>query len=149
MQPLAGADQSNSELNMNLSRSSSLTILDQNGDEISIETNLTHPIELIISRDPNLVVSSMTLQNVISTVHNQLFHLQYINITNSLAISVHFEIHPLDMNVGYLFIYKFDGPPQLNSSINETDGWTLFCPSSKFFFMIYSSSISLDHRFDK
>ncbi|CAF4402529.1 unnamed protein product, partial [Adineta steineri] len=27
-----------------------------------------------------------------------------------------------------LFIYKFDQTPQLNSSINLIDGWTLFCP---------------------
>jgi hypothetical protein len=136
MQPLALADQSNFQSNTNLSRSMSLTILDENGDEVSIETNLTHPIELIIPRDPTLILPSMSLQNVISTnftLHNQIFNLHYINITSTLTISVHFEIHSLNPNVGYLFIYKFDSSPQLNSSINQIDGWTLFCPSSKFY----------------
>ena len=134
MQPLASADSQSS--NTNLSRSISLSILDQNGNDISIQTNLTYPIELIIPRDPNVIISDMILQNVISinfTLYNQLFNLNYVNITSILPISVHFEIHPLNPNIGYLFIYKFDSSPQLNSSINQIDGWTLFCPSSKIF----------------
>jgi hypothetical protein len=43
---------------------------------------------------------------------------------------VHFEIHPLESNLSYLFIYKFDQLPLLNSSINQIDGWRLFCPSN-------------------
>ena len=31
------------------------------------------------------------------------------------------------MNLSYLFIYKFDQLPQLNSSIHLIDGWTIFC----------------------
>ena len=34
------------------------------------------------------------------------------------------------MNVSYLLIYRFDGIPQLNSSMNRIDGWTLLCPSA-------------------
>jgi hypothetical protein len=121
-----------------------LTIFDQNECEVSFETNITDPIEIIISRDPNLVVPSMSLQDVVSTnftFHNQLFNLYYTNITSYLAISVHFEIHPLDMNIGYLFIYKFDHSPQLNSSIYQIDGWTLFCPRSKLCFLSMNSFI--------
>jgi hypothetical protein len=67
----------------------------------------------------------MTEQNVtFLTSHNQLFNLHYINITTILTISVHFEIRPLNTTLAYLFIYKFDQIPQLNQS----DGWTLFCP---------------------
>jgi hypothetical protein len=136
VQPLAAYGDSSSQSNTNLSRSISLSILDKNGHEVSIETNNTHPIEVIISRDPSLVLPSMTLQNVTtlnSTPHHQLFNLHFINITNSLPVSVHFEIHSLNISLGYLFIYKFDSSPLLNSSINQTDGWTLFCPSSEFF----------------
>ncbi|CAF4448237.1 unnamed protein product, partial [Adineta steineri] len=63
-----------------------------------------------------------------STPHNQLFDLHYLNITSSLSISVHFEFQPLNTSLAYLFIYKFDQLPQLNTSINNIDGWTLFCP---------------------
>jgi hypothetical protein len=52
MQLLASADQSKFQSNTNLSRSISLTILNENGDEVLIETNFIHPIELIIPQDP-------------------------------------------------------------------------------------------------
>jgi hypothetical protein len=61
----------------------------------------------------------MILQNVTSslnsTPHNQLFHFSYVNITSILPISVHLEIHSLNSNLAYLFIYQFDQLPQLNS----------------------------------
>ena len=138
VQPLASFGNSPSQSNTNLSRSISLSLFDQYENEIPIQTNLNHSIELIIPRDPNLVIPSMTLQNVTSTnftLHNQLFNLHFVNITNPLPISVHFEMHPLNINLGYLFIYKFDSSPQLNSSISLIDGWSILCPSSQFFFL--------------
>jgi hypothetical protein len=135
MQPLAAFGNSTSQPTVNVSRSISLSILDQYGNEVSIQTNLSHPIEIIIPRDPNVIIPEMILQNVTSmnsTPHNQLFYLQYLNITSVLSISVHFEMHPLNTSLAYLFIYKFDQTPLLNSSVNLIDGWTLFCPISKF-----------------
>ena len=137
MQPLASADQSQS--NTNLSRSISLSILDRNGNEITIPTTLDHPYRFVIPRDPNLIIPAMTLQNVTSlntTPHHLLFNLHYINLVQAtnLSISVHTEIKPLNTTLGYLFIYRFDQSPQLNSSINQIDDWTVFCPSSNLLF---------------
>ncbi len=137
MQPLAAFGNSTSQPTVNVSRSISLSILDQYGNEVSIQTNLSHPIEIIIPREPNLIIPEMILQNVTSmnsTPHNQLFYFQYLNITSVLSISVHFEMHPLNTSLAYLFIYKFDQTPLLNSSVNLIDGWTLFCPSSNVLF---------------
>ncbi|CAF4139161.1 unnamed protein product, partial [Adineta steineri] len=117
--------------NTNLSRSISLSIIDQNGNEVSFQAHQNNPIQLIIPRDPNVLIPSMYLQNVTSinsTINNLLFNYHYINITSSLSISIHFEIHSLNRSLAYLFIYKFDQTPQLNSSINLIDGWTIFCP---------------------
>ncbi|CAF4376059.1 unnamed protein product, partial [Adineta steineri] len=115
--------------NTNLSRLVTFSIIEEN--EISIQTNINHPIEIIIPRDPNLIIPSMILQNVTPmnfTPYNQLFHFHYLDITSSLSISIHFEIQPLNISLAYLFIYKFDQLPQLNTSINTIDGWALFCP---------------------
>ena len=134
VQPLAPLGNGHSQSNTNLSRSVSLSLFDQTGREIPIRTNATHPIELIIPRDPNLVIPAMTLQNVTgstSTPHNQLFNLHFVNITTALPVSVHIEIQPLNINLSYLFIYRFDRSPILTSSINQTDDWTSFCPSRK------------------
>ncbi|CAF1460939.1 unnamed protein product [Adineta steineri] len=117
--------------NTNLSRSISLSIIDQNGNEVSFDAHQNNPIQMIIPRDPNVLIPSMYLQNVTSinsTTNNLLFNYHYINITSSLPISVHFEIRSLNKSLAYLFIYKFDQTPQLNSSINLIDGWTIFCP---------------------
>jgi len=138
IQPLAIADQSNT----NLSRSISFSTLDRDGNEIPIQTTLDHLIELMIPRDPNIIIPSMSLQNVTSmnsTNHHLLFNLHYVNLTQSnknLTISLHFEMHPLNISLAYLLIYKFDSSPQLNSSIKQIDGWSLFCPLSKFITLI-------------
>ena len=89
----------------------------------------------------------MSLQNVTSSnsiPHNLLFNLHHINLiqTNNLTVSVHIEMQPLNLSLGYLFIYRFDQSPQLNSSINHIDGWSLFCPSSKFIFSNHCKSFN-------
>jgi hypothetical protein len=143
VQPLAAAGQSQSQPNTNLSTSVLLSILDRNGNDASIHASVDQPIELIIPRDANLIVSSMDLQNVTSNSivpHNQLFNLHFVNITqsqsiNTFTVSLHFEMHPLNTSLVYLLIYRFDGAPQLNSSIKQIDGWSLLCPSSECFFL--------------
>jgi hypothetical protein len=137
MDPLAPFGNSSVHANTNLSTSISLSILDQNGNYVSILVSEDQPIQFFVPRDPNTPIPSMNLQNVTSmnsTSHNQVFYLNYLNITSTLAISIHFEMQSFDTNLSYLFIYKFDQAPQLNSSINLIDGWTLFCSSSKIFF---------------
>ncbi len=133
IQPLAAADQSQS--NTNLSTSLSLSILDSSGNELIIPTTFHHPYRLIIPRDPHLILPPMTLQNVTSlnsTPHHLLFNLHYINLlqSNNLTKSLHIEMEAMNASVGYLFIYRFDSSPILNSSMSEIDGWSLFCPSS-------------------
>ena len=142
MQPLALIDNSGLASNTNLSRSVSLTILDRNGNEMPLQTDVDHLIELIIPRDPNLIIPSMTLQNVTgmsATPHYQLFNLHFVNIqqskwNNSRNLSLIFEMNPLNTNLAYLLIYRFDNSPQLNSSISQIDGWSLLCPSSELSF---------------
>lgn len=133
LEPLAplGSSKSSSS-NTNLSTSISLSLIDQYGKEITFQTNDDHPIQIIIPRDPNLIIPPWSLHNTaVSTPYQQIFNLQYINITSTRNISVHWEIRPVNVSLGYLFIYKFDSAPRLNSSINLIDGWTLLCPASK------------------
>ena len=134
MEPLAplGNAKSSSSIT-NLSTSISLSLLDQYGNEASFQSDVNHPIEIIIPRDPNSNVPPWILQNTsVSSLHQQMFNLHYVNITSPVDISVHWEIHPLNISLAYLFIYRFDSAPQLDSSTNLIDGWKLLCPSSKF-----------------
>ena len=87
----------------------------------------------------------MTLQSVTSTIiadrtNNRQFNLHVINITQpnpNMSVSVHFQLRPLDPLLGYLVIYRFDDIPRLNSSINQTDEWSLLCPSSDRLFTVF------------
>jgi hypothetical protein len=138
MQPLASIGTFRSQANTNLSTTISLSVLDQNGNNVPICTSIDHPIEFIIPRDINMIVLPMVLQNVTSMNDNdnRIFNLHFVNITQSngnLTVSLHFEMHPLNASLAYLLIYRFDDSPQLNSLINQTDGWSLFCPLSELF----------------
>ncbi|UJR16137.1 hypothetical protein I4U23_003048 [Adineta vaga] len=135
IQPLASADKSQVKSNTNLSTLVSLSILDNNGNEISLPTTLTHPYRFVIPRDPQMIISSMTVQNVTAFYnipHHFLFNLHHINIeqSNNLTISIHFEMKTWNQSLAYLFIYRFDQSPHLNSSTREIDDFSVFCPSN-------------------
>jgi hypothetical protein len=137
IEPLATSDNSNQHPSYTiLSRSFALSILDQNGSDIHIYTDFTSPIEFFIPQDPNLLILSVFLQNVTFSNENKLlFNLHSIKFPQknpNLTFSIHFEIHPMYINLSYLLIYKFNHTSQLSSSIKSIDGWSLLCPSSKF-----------------
>ena len=126
---MAIAGQSQLPSPTNLSRSISFSILDRGGNEISLSNNVNHPTELIISRDPNAIIPSMTLQNVTDTRDQHRFfnfhHVTLSSMTTNLSVALHLEIRPLNVTLAYAFIYRFDRSPQ----INQFDNWTVLCPS--------------------
>jgi hypothetical protein len=127
------------QTNLNLSNLLSITFFDDNNQEISVQTTVNNSIEFFIPRDINLIVPPMVMQNVSSLIVNPLinnrqFNLHFINITQSnsnMSISIHLQMRSLNNSLGYMLIYKFDSIPQLNSSLNNIDGWSMLCPNSK------------------
>ena len=100
----------------------------------SSSTSADRPVEFLIPRDPTSIIPPMFFQNVTSlssSPHRQLFNLHYVDLSDMSDVSVHFEVHPLSINLAYLLIYRFDRSPVLNTSLQQIDGWTLFCPASK------------------
>ena len=116
-----------------------MNVLDENANEVAVQTDVEQPIELFIPRDPLLNVPSMTLQNVTSIIdgsamNNRQFNLHFFPIVrpnSNLTVSLHLQLRPLNTNLSYMLTYKFDGIPQLNSSIQQIDGWAVVCPSSE------------------
>ena len=134
IEPLASSDPFRSQSRTNLSRSISLSIVDQDENEISISTPLNNSYRFVIPHDPSVMIPPMSLQNVTSmnsTPHHLLFNLHYVSLSSSedVSVSIHLEVRSLNMSLGYLLIYKFDTSPQLNSSISDIDGWSILCPS--------------------
>ena len=134
MNRLAVADRSATAPNTNVSRSVSFSILDRDGNEVAVRTDPSHPIEIIIPRDENLLVPPMILQNVTSLSlipHAQTLNLHFVNLsTQAASFSIHLQLRPQTSNISFLLIYKFDQSPRLNSSMSDIDGWSLFCSSS-------------------
>ena len=132
MQPLPLLNQFQFELRIDYSRSISLSILDENLDEISIIVDDQNPIEIFIPRDPYFLIPPMILNNVTLIDDHRLFNFHLININNKhLSISLHFQIHSIKINISYLFIYKFDIPFQLDRLMDQIDGWQVLCSQSK------------------
>ena len=138
MNRLAVADSSATAPNTNVSRSISFSLLDRDGNEVVVRTNLSQPIEIIIPRDPNLIVPPMNLHNITASslaLHAQTFNLHFVNLTTfTSSFSIHLQLRPVlngSSNLSYLLIHKFDQAPRLNSSISDIDGWSLLCPASQ------------------
>ncbi|CAF1275359.1 unnamed protein product, partial [Adineta ricciae] len=128
MLPLAPKGNSPPSPYTNLSTLISLSVIDLNNNEIHLSTKMNDSIEYLIPRDVNAQFSSIILQNVTAMSNfNRTFNLHYMNLTrmNNLSISLHIEMYPIDIQLAYMFIYKFDDTPQLN----RFDGRSLFCPS--------------------
>lgn len=122
---MASADRTT--LATNLSRSWSLSILDENENEISIQTKINERIEFFIPRDPNLVIPMMISQNVTEKNQGNLlfnYHQVYFPSTNpNLTFAIHLEIHPLAENISYFVIHQFDR--------QSIDNWIVFCPKGQ------------------
>ena len=99
--------------------------MDDKGNDIPLLTDVDHPFEIVIPRDPLSIIPPMSLANVTGQRGFQ-FHSTDLKPKSS----IHFEIRPLNINLSYAFIYRFDQAPILNSSQPQIDGWTIFSPSS-------------------
>ena len=138
---------------MNLSRSISLSLVDEDGNEVSVRTNVDQPVEMIIPRDPSFRLPPMSLQNVTSLTNDsldrRLFNLHSIDFTKTSSFALHLEVHPLTANLSYLMIYRFDAAPVLNTSLSQIDGWSLFCPSTtnqSIYTHFFSNNQTVGHR---
>jgi hypothetical protein len=78
--------------------------VNRNGSEIPVRTSISHPIEIVIPRDPNWIIPSMILENITSASFNS----HHVNITSILLICVHFQMDPLNKSLSYLLINEIN-----------------------------------------
>ena len=123
LEPLPSFGSSSSR--MNLSRSISFTWLNREGQSLPLFTTLTQPLEIVIPHDPSFILPPLTRQNV---TDHQGFFFHSVNLTP--MSSIHLEMRPFNVNLSFVFIYRFDRAPLLNISQPQIDGWTIFSPAS-------------------
>ena len=101
--------------------------------KISLEQN-DQPIEIIIPRDPNMLIKQIFTPNItqINSNLNQsnvyLFRIEFhrdLHFSNSF----HLQLHPPTNNISYLLFHRFDRQP-ISSFHSFNHQWTLLCPQS-------------------
>jgi hypothetical protein len=132
----------NNETNIGLSSSVELSFHDENGRQIDV-TNSKSPIDLRIPRDGP---SNLTFQFVNATQVNISSGSQLL--PNSFSIksnnaSVHLQIKPLDLSIGYLVVLKFGYTPVLNSEKADYDFFKVLCPYSSDYVTLFNESFYL------
>lgn len=137
IEPLAPFGQNGMSMTTNLSRSMSLSLLDSNGTELKIRTTRNDPFVLFIPHDRTFVIPPMFIQNVTTLSSSSSpvwFHSHFIRLNRQLNQSVHFEIQPMNENVSYVFLYRFDHSSlMIDGSRQLIDGYTYLCASGQIF----------------
>jgi len=117
----------NNETLIGMSSSISLSIFDQNMNELEVaQTQI--PIGLIIKRDPNMVDYSFQYINTTQFQLSSYFLSNALKLTANNA-SIHIELKPLNDKLGYLFVLKLGNTPILNSTYSDYTSFKIFCPS--------------------
>ncbi|CAF0820451.1 unnamed protein product [Adineta ricciae] len=148
--PLAFSNQSSLTSNTNLSRMFSLSIINRNGSTVNVFINGNDSFEFFILRDPNMPGPSRGLQNALLVNRRKLlFNYHSVDLIKSdtnLTYSIHLEISPLNRNLSYVLIYKFNERPQ----VEEFDGMKILCyqdlRSNKNYTHFIDNTQTLDHQ---
>ena len=115
----------------NFSRTISLSLLAENGAEVSIKTSPNDPFVVVIPNDPEVFQPEMFVQSVASASNLSLFNNHYVPLTPSKPASIQLEFQSLNRNLSYLLVYRFDQLPIFNTSVSLIDGGTLFCSTNQ------------------
>lgn len=114
------------------SSSIGLTVYDSNSNEIKITQSLS-PIDILIQRDQNTLNYSFEYVNTSSAgiLPGTFFLQNNFNIKMNNA-SIHIELKPLNISIGYLLIFKYGYMPIVNSTNADYSSFKMFCPCKLF-----------------
>ena len=116
----------NNETLIGVSNSIGLSFYDLNNNEIPIKDS---SIEIIIERDSNLPEIPYQYVNATQFELKSQFLPNAFNITSANA-SIHIELMPLDVNIGYILVLKKGSPPLINKTYASYDAYKIICPSN-------------------
>jgi len=118
----------NNESFIGMSASIGLSFYDQYMNEIEI-SNTQNPIDIVIKRDPNLPEFSFQYVKATQIQLSSFLLSNAFNITATNA-SIHIELMPSNLTIGYLLVIKFGYMPIINSTYADFSSFKIFCPSN-------------------
>ena len=104
-----------------------LCFYDENANEIKI-TKTNTPIDMQIPRDTNILSYYVVNATKIKFLPPQFFITNVFSITAN-NVSIHIELKPMNLSVGYLFILKLGNVPIINATYADFTSSRIFCPS--------------------
>ncbi len=118
------------------SSSIELSFYDENLNEIEIRET-SKPIDIIISRDPSVSKYPYQYVNVsqIQLPSDSFIFQNSFNLISTNA-SIHIELKPLNISIGYLLVFKLGYSPIVNSIQVDYDSFKIFCPSKNLFYSL-------------
>jgi len=130
----------NNESFIGMSTSIGLSLYDSDSNnEITISKS-AWPIDIIISRDKS-VLRNYVFQYVNATsfvfLDGSYFLQNNFNITANNA-SIHIELKPLNMSIGYLLVLKLGYLPIITASNADYTTFKYFCPSNIILTVLFS-----------
>jgi hypothetical protein len=120
----------NNETHIGLSTASSLSLHDENNNEIPVSQSKV-PIGIVLRRDPNLPGYQFQYVNATSFgLRNGHFYLPNgFNITTTNA-SLHILLKPFNLTIGYLMVIKLGYTPIVNATYADYTSFKIMCPSN-------------------
>jgi hypothetical protein len=120
------------ETKIGLSQSLSISVSDSQGNEIEIKDS-SQLIDIWIPRDLNYLKGeaqfiSVSVANLLYNQTEQQFLPVGLN-KSMVNSSIHLELSPVIISIGYLVLLKLNMTPRINSTFQDYNYWRMFCPS--------------------
>jgi hypothetical protein len=125
----------NNETLIGMSSSIGLSFYDQSMNELEI-AQTQNPIKIVIKREQSLPEYSFQYINT-TQMNLSLAYLQNAFKLTANSASIHIELKPLDLNVGYLLVLKLGNMPILKYSFSDYTSFKIFCPSKNKLFIFF------------
>ena len=121
----------NNETLIRMSSSTGLKFYDQNANEIKITQSIA-PIEMFLMRDLNAFNHSFEYINATSLgfLEGSYFLKNSFKI-QTINSSIHIEIKPINISIGYVLVVKLGYMPIVNKTSADYSWFQIFCPSKK------------------
>ena len=117
----------NNETLIGMSTSVGLSFYDESFNEIKI-TKSQSPIDILIQRDANLPEYPYQYVNATQMLLSDGFlpNVFYVKTKNA---SIHIELKPVNLDIGYLLVIKLGYLPIINATFTDYDSFSVICPS--------------------
>jgi hypothetical protein len=123
----------NNETRIGMSSSIGLSFYDEHANEIEIGQSLL-PFDFFIQRDQCTLNFAFEYVNATYLGFLQGTYFLQNSFSNKMSnASIHIELKPLNLTLGYLLVFKLGYMPIVNSTSADYTTFQIFCPSNYIF----------------